>query len=195
VIHSVVLATHGVRLEPLDPRHAAGLHDIVDDDLWAGMTSPRPESVGAWEDYVAAARATDGRLAFAVVTDGGPDDGAVRGSTSLYDLVPAQRRVEIGSTFYGRDWWGGVTNPACKLLLLRHAFDAWGFQRVALRADARNARSCAAIRRLGARPEGVLRKHRVAADGSVGDTAYFSIVDDVWPAVRDGLEARLAAFA
>jgi RimJ/RimL family protein N-acetyltransferase len=86
-----------------------------------------------------------------------------------------------------------VTNPACKLLLLRHAFETWGLARVALRADARNTRSCAAIRRLGATPEGVLRKHRVASDGSTGDTAYFSIVDDEWPGVRARLEERLAA--
>jgi RimJ/RimL family protein N-acetyltransferase len=123
----------------------------------------------------------------------GEADGEVRGSTRFYDLVPGHGRVEIGTTFYGRFWWGGVTNPACKLLLLRHAFETWGLARVALRADARNTRSCTAIRRLGATPEGVLRKHRVASDGSTGDTAYFSILDDEWPAVRAGLEDRLAA--
>ena len=132
-------------------------------------------------------------MAFAVVSHGGDDDGTVRGSTRFYDLAPGPRRVEVGTTFYGRAWWGGVTNPACKLLLLTHAFEVWGMRRVALRADARNARSCAAIERLGARPEGVLRKHRVAADGTVGDTAYFSVVDDEWPEVRAGLQRRLSA--
>jgi RimJ/RimL family protein N-acetyltransferase len=156
------------------------------------MTSPRPTSVAEWGDYVHSEQEAEDKLAFAVVGDA---DGEVRGHTTFYDLVRDQRRVEIGSTFYGRAWWGGVTNPACKLLLLRHAFEEWGLQRVALRADARNTRSRAAIQRLGARPEGVLRKHRVAPDGSTGDTAYFSIVDDEWPGVRDGLLERLSAFA
>jgi RimJ/RimL family protein N-acetyltransferase len=122
----------------------------------------------------------------------GPD-GEVRGSTRFYELNTGQRRVEIGSTFYGRAWWAGVTNPACKLLLLRHAFEELGLRRVALRCDARNTRSRAAILRLGAREEGRLRAHRVAPDGSVGDTLYFSVLADEWPGVRDGLEARLAA--
>lgn len=192
VQHDLALATHGVRLEPLGAQHAAGLHAIVDDRIWAGMTSPRPTSAAEWEQYVAAEQAAADKLAFAVVGEAGRE---LRGHTTFYDLVRSQRRVEIGSTFYGRAWWGGSTNPACKYLLLRHAFEQWGMQRVALRADARNTRSRAAIQRLGARPEGVLRKHRIAPDGSAGDTAYFSIVDDEWPAVRDGLLERLAAFA
>lgn len=193
VIHDLLLSTHGVRLEPLEPRHAAGLLAIVDDDaLWAGMTSPRPTSVTAWEEYVRAEQEAADKLAFAVV---GEADDELRGHTTFYELSRTQRRVEIGATFYGRTWWGGVTNPACKFLLLRHAFEEWGLQRIALRADARNTRSRAAIERLGARPEGVLRKHRIAPDGSTGDTAYFSIVDDEWPAVRDGLLQRLAAYA
>ncbi|MGW8568113.1 GNAT family N-acetyltransferase [Isoptericola sp. NPDC055881] len=186
--HDLVLAGHGVRLEPLGPQHAAPLLPLVDADLWFGMTSPVPTSVADLEAWIEAGVATPGTTAFVVLGD----DGTVRGSTRYYDLAPGPGRVEIGTTFYGRAWWGGTTNPACKLLLLRHAFDVWGLRRVALRADARNTRSCAAIQRLGAKPEGVLRKHRVAADGTVGDTAYFSIVDDEWPDVRAGLEARLA---
>jgi len=128
-------------------------------------------------------------LAFAVLDAA---TGEVRGSTSFYDWEPRMARVEIGHTYYARRWWGTSNNPACKLLMLRHAFETWGCVRVALRADARNARSIAAITRLGATPEGVLRSHRVAPDGSRGDTAYFSILADEWPAVRDGLLARLA---
>jgi len=86
---------------------------------------------------------------------------------------------------------GGPTNPACKLLLLEHAFEVWGMHRVALRADARNARSIAAMRKLGLVPEGMLRGHRVAADGSRGDTAYFSVLAPEWPAMRAGLLSRL----
>lgn len=187
--HDLRLSTHGVRLEPLSRDHAPALAGLVDAGLWAGMTSALPDTVPAMEAYVDAALAAPDHLAFAVL---GPD-GVVRGSTRFYELNAGQRRVEIGSTFYGRDWWAGVTNPACKLMLLRHAFEGLGLRRVALRCDARNTRSRAAILRLGAREEGRLRAHRVAPDGSEGDTLYFSVLSDEWPAVRDGLEERLRA--
>ncbi len=201
--HDVTLEGFGVRLVPLDESHAPALGAIVDDGIWAGMSSRVPSGTEAMTGYVRDAVAAPGRLAFAVVgaaspgsqdaSGRGPDAaGVVRGSTSLYEWVPSQGRVELGSTFYAREWWGGVTNPACKYLLLRHAFEDLGVGRVALRADARNSRSVGAIRRLGAVPEGVLRSHRVAPDGSRQDTAYFSILRDEWPVVRDGLLTRLA---
>jgi RimJ/RimL family protein N-acetyltransferase len=187
--HDLHLAAHGVRLEPLSREHAPALAGLVDPQLWAGMTSAPPDSTPAMEAYVDTALAAPGHLPFAVL---GPD-GEVRGTTRYYELSTGQRRVEIGSTFYGRAWWGGVTNPACKLMLLRHAFETLGLRRVALRCDARNDRSRAAILKLGAQEEGRLRAHRVAADGSEGDTLYFSILSDEWPGVRDRLETRLAA--
>lgn len=187
--HDVVLETHGVRLEPLAVRHAEALSALVDARLWAGMTVPLPATPDLMAAYIESALAAPDHVAFAVV---GGEDGVVRGSTRFYDLAPAQRRAEIGSTFYGRPWWGGVTNPACKYLLLRHAFEDLGLQRVALRGDSRNARSLAAMRRLGATEEGVLRAHRIAPDGSTGHTVYFSILEDEWPGVRDGLLTRLA---
>ncbi|QAY63776.1 N-acetyltransferase [Xylanimonas allomyrinae] len=201
MIHDLVLTGHGVRLEPLTPAHAPAFDAIVDDDLWFCMGSPRPQGLAQWQAWVGSQVADPARLAFAVVSagdaadrDGRPrPDGEVRGSTSFYDLHRAHRRVEIGTTFSARRWWGTSNNPACKLLLLTHAFETWGLQRVALRADARNTRSRSAITRLGATPEGVLRKHRLAADGSPGDTAYYSILDDEWPRVRSGLQARLVA--
>ncbi|KZM79741.1 GNAT family N-acetyltransferase [Cellulosimicrobium sp. I38E] len=195
--HDTTLEGFGVRLVPLDESHAPALGALVDDGIWAGMSSRVPAGTDAMSGYVRDAVAAPGRLAFAVVGAGSGDasDGAevVRGSTSLYEWVPSQGRVELGSTFYAREWWGGVTNPACKYLLLRHAFEDLGVARVALRADARNSRSIGAIRRLGAVPEGVLRSHRVAPDGSRQDTAYFSILLDEWATVRDGLLARLDA--
>ncbi|MHA7134818.1 GNAT family N-acetyltransferase [Oerskovia turbata] len=194
--NDTVLEGFGLRLEPLGEQHAQALGAFVDDALWAGMSTPTPRGTPAMSAYARDAVATPGRLAWAVVgpAQGDGPDGAttVRGSTSLYEWSPSQRRVELGSTFYDRPWWGGLTNPVCKYLLLRHAFEMLDVERVALRADARNARSIAAILRLGAVPEGVLRSHRVAPDGSRGDTAYFSILADEWPAVRDGLLARIA---
>jgi N-acetyltransferase len=187
--HDLRLGTHGVRLEPLTRDHAPALAGLVDARLWAGMTSAVPDTAPAMAAYVDAALAAPDHLAFAVLGPG----GEVRGSTRFYELNAGQRRVEIGSTFYGRDWWAGVTNPACKLMLLRHAFEELRLRRVALRCDARNTRSRAAILKLGAREEGRLRAHRTAPDGSEGDTLYFSVLSDEWPAVRGGLEDRLRA--
>ena len=187
---AITLEGFGVRLVPLAPEHAADLAALVDAELWAGMTVAVPDTAEAMSAYVAAAIATPGRAAFAVL---GAEAGAVRGSTSLYEWVPAQERVELGSTFYARQFWGGLTNPACKFLLMRHAFEEAGINRLALRAYARNTRSIAAITRLGAVHEGVLREHRIALDGTRGDTVYFSILAREWPAVRAGLLARLAA--
>ena len=186
--HTITLTGHGILLVPLSAEHAPALLDLIDADLWAGMTTPVPTDVAGMTAVLGLE--TPDRYGFAVLD---AETGEVRGSTSYYDVAPAQQRCEIGFTFYGRRWWGGWTNPACKLLLLTHAFDEWGMHRVALRGDARNARSIAAMRRLGAVPEGVLRGHRVAADGSRGNTAYFSILAPEWPAVRAGLLKRVEA--
>lgn len=186
--HTLTLAQDEVTLVPLAAEHAPALFDHVDDAAWFGWSVPTPRTVDDMLVVVETALETPERYAFAVL---GPDD-EVRGTTSFYDVERRVARCEIGWTFYGRPYWGGRTNPAAKLALLRHAFDTWGMHRVALRADARNTRSVGAITRLGAVPEGVLRGHRLAADGSRGDTAYFSILADEWPAARAGLEARLA---
>lgn len=187
--HALTLvAPAGVSLVPLTIGHAPALLPLLDDALWAGMTTRVPRTEDDVLRVIETALTAPGTYAFAVL---GPD-GEPRGSTSFYGVTPAQQRCEIGSTWYGRAWWGGATNPACKLALMTHAFEVWGMHRVALRADARNARSVAAIGRLGATAEGVLRGHRVAADGSRGDTVHFSVLADEWPRVRDGLNARLA---
>lgn len=188
--HDITLEGHGIRLVPADPSHAAQAWPLTDPELWSRMTTPWADSVEAYAAAVERQRATPGVYAFTVQD---ADTGAVRGSTTFYEYVPAQGRVEIGTTWYGRAFQGGSTNPAAKLLLLGHAFDVWGLNRVALRCDARNERSARAIERLGATLEGRLRRHRIAPDGSIADTLYFSIVREEWPAVRDGLEARLAA--
>lgn len=190
VQHDLVLDGHGVRLVPLAPEHAPALAAFVDARVWAGMSSALPVGDDAWRAEVEAARSAPGRLAFAALD---ATTGEVRGSTSFYDREARIGRVEIGHTFFAPRWWGTDTNPACKYLMFRHAFETWGCVRVALRADSRNTRSVRAITRLGAVPEGVLRDHRLAPDGSRGDTAYFSVLAAEWPAVRDGLLVRLGS--
>lgn len=186
--HSLELVGFGVRLAPAHPDDAAEAWLLTDADLWRGMTTPWPASAEEYADRIDQQRAAPGVFAFTVrdaVT------GRVHGATTFYDHAPAQGRVEIGTTWYGREFQGGRTNPAAKMLLLTHAFEEWELNRVALRCDARNDRSARAIQRLGATPEGRLRRHRIAADGTVGDTLYFSILRDEWPEVRAGLVGRL----
>ena len=120
-------------------------------------------------------------------------DGHIVGTSSLHDLFPQHRRVELGSTFFRPDARGGVVNPASKRLLLQHAFDS-GVVRVEIITDGINTRSQAAIAKLGAVREGVLRRHKITHTGRVRDTVMFSITDEDWPAVRGRLDARLAAF-
>src|SRR5262249_52144200 len=144
-----------------------------------------------WFDYALANRAADRQYPFAVCRLG---DQALLGSTSYLDPVPQHRRVEIGSTWYVPEVWGTPVNPECKLLLLAHAFDVLGLNRVSLCTDVRNTRSQAAIEKLGAVQEGVLRSHMITQGGRVRDSVTYSVVRDDWPRVKERLTARLAGF-
>lgn len=187
--HDLHLRHPELLLRPLALGDAPGLAALVDRELWAGMTTRLPDSPELMGQLIEAATADPLRMPFAVVRHAG---GSLLGSTSLYDLVPSQRRVSIGSTFYGRASWGSRVNPVCKLMLLSHCFDELELNRVEFRCDVRNMRSVNAIERLGAKREGTMRQHRVSADGNVSDSAVFSVVAAEWPLVRDGLVHRLA---
>lgn len=186
--HDLELAGPAVTLVPLCAGHADALADLGDEDAFAWHTSPPPLTTASAEAEIASLVANPTVQAFAVTATG---DGSLRGITSFYEHVVSVPRVEIGHTFFGRRFWGGETNPHTKLLMLEHAFDAWSCERVALRCDAANERSARAITRLGARPEGILRGHRRRHDGTVADTAYFSVLRAEWPEVRRGLLARV----
>ena len=190
----VVLEDRFVWLEPFTAGLEGELRAALDCDpeAWNGMVSAAyGEHFDGW--WAAALKAMVGgsRIAFAVRR---LSDGAVVGTTSLYEINPAYRRCEIGSTFYRPQARGGAINPACKRLLLGHAFEA-GAVRVEIITDAVNAQSQAAILKLGAKAEGVLRKHKITWTGRIRDTALFAVTDDDWPEVRDGLDRRLAAFS
>lgn len=118
-------------------------------------------------------------------------DGTLTGTSSLLEIDLANEKTHIGSTFYGRDFWGTQVNPETKLLLLGHAFDDCGFGRVKIQTDHRNVRSRAAIERLGAMYEGTLRRDVRRSDGSWRDTVVFSILTGEWPGVRERLTQRL----
>ena len=186
--HNVVLEGHGFRLEPLALAHVTALSAAVDEQMWSGMSTPTPHGEVGMMNYIEDTLALTDCLAFTVIDQ---VSNEVRGSTAFCALSHEQGRTEIGRTFYDRQVWGRVINPACKFLLLEHAFTSWGLFRVALRADSRNARSIAAITRLGATYEGTLRGFRLAPDGSRTDSLSFSILEPEWPRVRAGLLARI----
>ncbi len=117
--------------------------------------------------------------------------GVIVGTTSFLDVSVNDARLEIGSTMYSPSEWGGDLNPTCKYLLMSYAFVELGMGRVQLKTDIRNVRSRNAIERLGARFEGVLRRYQRRADGTVRDTVMYSVIAEDWPAVRDGLTARI----
>lgn len=189
-----VLENEFVRLEPF----AATIQDEVrtalncDPAAWDGMVAAAhgPNFDGWWAAALAA-KSAGSRIPWAVRCQG---DGTVVGTTSLYEIRPEHRRCEIGSTFYRPGARGGVVNPACKRLLLGHAFAA-GAVRVEIITDALNPASRAAIRKLGARDEGILARHKITWTGRVRDTAQFAVLDTDWPKVRQKLDDRLASFA
>lgn len=134
----------------------------------------------------------DGDTHFFAVVDKGTNQAV--GSTSYLDLRPAHRGLEIGNTWLGESARSTRVNPEMKHLMLEYAFGSLGCLRVQLKTDARNLRSQAALRKLGAVYEGTLRKHMICRDGFVRDTVMFSITDEEWPSLRAALEARLTRF-
>jgi RimJ/RimL family protein N-acetyltransferase len=190
--HPVVLEGEFVRLEPLAPGHAPALAEAIADGaldaLWYTIV-PSPHAVPAWIDAALALREAGRALAFAVVRR---RDGRVVGSTRFMNVEEAQRRLEIGTTFYAASVQRSALNTECKRLLLAHAFDALGCIAVEFRTHWFNQRSREAIARLGAKQDGVLRNHQRLPDGSLRDTVVFSIIDTEWPATRRHLACRQA---
>ncbi|CAN7484715.1 GNAT family protein [Phenylobacterium sp. LjRoot219] len=182
-----------VRLEPLSEAHREPLRAAcaADAEIWTALYpySLAGEHFAPRFREILADAARGPTLPFAVVVG-----GEVVGMTSFLAIDPINASVEIGATYYRPDVRGGAVNPAAKRLLLAHAFAA-GARRVQLKVDALNARSRAAVLKLGAVQEGILRQDRVTWTGRVRDTVHFSILAGEWPAVRDRLDARLAAQA
>ncbi|WP_199810393.1 MULTISPECIES: GNAT family N-acetyltransferase [unclassified Streptomyces] len=182
-----------VRLEPLEPRHHDALCEAVrDGSLWelAVTIVPHPDDVRGFIEDAVAARAEGTQIPYATVDAA---TGRVVGSSRLMMINTAQRRLEIGWTFLARSWQRTGVNTEAKLLMLTHAFETMGMNRVELLTDVRNTKSRAAIAGLGATHEGVLRHHMVMRDGWIRDTAVYSITRPEWPEVKLALEARRAA--
>ena len=193
LVEPVTLTGRFVRLEPLQPGHADDLAEAGrDPSVWRWMPQAPvadAESARAYIGQALDAQAGGTEQPFAVVSLA---NGRAVGSTRYMDVRPAHRGLEIGGTWYAPGHQRTGVNTDCKLLLLRHAFEALGCLRVQLKTDQRNERSQRAIERIGASLEGVLRDHMILHDGHVRSTVMYSVVAREWPAVRDRLE-RLAA--
>ena len=183
----VTLAANQVRLEPLALQHEAGLRQAVQDgELWKLLftSAPAPDQVA---QYIQAALNT--RMAFAVVDE---TTGEIVGTTAFYQPDADIRRVYIGYTWYRHSAWRTRINSTCKYLLLSHAFETLDCRVVCWQTDILNTRSQAAIERLGAKKDGVLRCDKVRKDGTLRDTVAYSMLREEWAAAKRALAEKLA---
>lgn len=188
---NVTLSGHGVQLEPLTRGHIAPLQEAVDDgDIGAisYVTVPARDCIAGWVEEALAMRDAGRQLPFAILAG-----GHVVGSTRFYDIDLSVPTLAIGYTFHAASVWRSHVNTAGKRLMLGHAFDTLGAQSVYFHTSHQNLRSQAAIERLGAQRDGILRAHRRHKDGSLRDTHVYSITAPEWPAIRARLDARLSA--
>ncbi|HEX7111344.1 MAG TPA: GNAT family protein [Mizugakiibacter sp.] len=190
-LSTVSLAGAIVRLDPLTLAHAAPLAEVgLEPELWT--LQPRPvETEADMRRYVEQALDDQARgvsLPFAIVHR---TDERVIGSTRYMDIAMAHRRLEIGATWIAPAWQRSGANVEAKLLLLTHAFEVLGVQKVVFKTETLNAQSRRAILALGSVEEGTFRKHLIADNGRARDMVYFSILDTEWPTVRDRLQERL----
>lgn len=190
-LDAVTLENDFVRLEPIEERHREILRAAGNDpDLWRfAVVNQHNSDFDAWMESHLAATACGVDLTFVIFDKA---SGACAGSSSYLSISLPHKKVEIGSTWYPKRFWAGRVNPASKRALMAHGFETLGFNRIELKLDAANSRSWKAVERLGAKHEGVHRHHMVMPDGRLRDTAWFSVLKAEWPAVRAGLDARLA---
>jgi N-acetyltransferase len=192
-IKPVTLEGRFVRLEPLSLSHHAQLCDVgLEEDLWQWI----PERVTTRDEmraYIQSAlnlQAAGSAVPLATIDRA---SGRAIGSTRFGNIDRANRRVEIGWTWLGREFQRTAANTEAKYLMMRHAFETWGCIRVELKTDSLNARSRNAILRIGAKEEGTLRNHMLTWSGRVRHTVYYSVVDSEWVEVKGRLETRLAS--
>ena len=190
ILAPIVLEGRSIRLEPFSLDHASGLFRHASPEIFEWMLDwPVDSSLAAYMDWERRGLEIPDSQLFAIVLR---ETGEPIGSTAFLDARPSNRAIEIGRTWIGKAHQGTAANPEAKLLLLRHAFEVFGALRVQLKTDARNLRSQRAIGKLGAIREGTLRNYQIRADGRPRDTVMYSITAGEWPAVRAGLERRLA---
>lgn len=183
-VKPVTLESELVRLEPLGPQHRSGLAEsVVDGELWKLWYTfvPSPADIDSFIDDAVRRQDAASALVFAVCLK---STGEVVGSTRYLNIDDANRRLEIGHTWYAKRHQRTAVNTHCKYLMLTHAFEELGAIAVEFRTHWMNLRSRRAIERLGAKQDGVLRNHMRGPDGTLRDTVVFSIIESEWPTVR-----------
>ena len=183
-VEPITLSQGGLRLVPLALEHEEGLRQAAADGaLWnIRVTSvPEPQDTRKYIEDALAMREAGNRFAFCVVDE---VSGRVLGSSSYHDILPSVKRLEIGYTWYAKSVQRSHVNTTCKLLLMTHAFESLGCHVVGWRTDNFNFASQAAIERLGARKDGVLRGHALRRDGTIRDTVMYSLRSGEWPEVK-----------
>ncbi len=195
-ISPVTLEGQDVRLEPLTLAHEKALIAAASDgELWNSTVTIVPSSPAKMADYIQAAldgQATGKELPFVIIRKATEE---VVGTTRFYEIRPKDRAVAIGYTWLAKSAQRTAVNTESKLLLLAHAFEQWRCNRVELITDVLNEQSRAAILRLGAKQEGILRKHLILPSGRVRDSVIFSIIKEEWPEVKARLAVKLGAVA
>lgn len=190
-IEPVTLSTDRLVLRPLSLDDVPALGVAASDGaLWEKKTTTVPKPEG-FEDYVRKAldlQAAGLALPFATVVK---DGATVVGSTRFMNIDAVNHRVEIGTTWIAKSWQRSFVNTHAKFLMLRHAFEVLGCHAVEIRTHSQNDQSRAAIERLGAKLDGILRRHMIMPDGHIRDTAVYSIIREEWPEVKARLEQRL----
>ncbi|MDX1377883.1 MAG: GNAT family protein [Anaerolineales bacterium] len=194
-IKPIVLEGRYVRLEPLTEAHIPGLAEIgVGQDFWSFMVygdMKNEEDMRGWVSDILFRAEKGADLPFAVVHLA---SGRVAGATRYLNIVPKDRGLEIGGTWYGTEFQRTAVNTECKYLLLTHAFEMLGCIRVQLKTDSRNERSQKAIERLGAKKEGVLRNHMILPDGHIRHSVYYSVLDSEWGEVKTRLKEMMSRY-
>lgn len=190
----VTLEGRLVRLEPLAAHHLAGLTEVgLDPSIWKWnhRVMKSPSDMRRYVEEAISERASGQSLPFAIVLR---ETGLAIGSTRYGNISSEHRRLEIGWTWIGTSWQRTGVNTECKFLLMSHAFDNLGCNRLELKTDSLNTVSRRAILRIGAKEEGILRSHMISHDGRLRDTVYYSILRPEWPEVRDSLMRKMAKY-
>jgi len=191
-VKPIILQGKFVRLEPMTEAHAPALAEIgVGQPFWDFMVYGRMETADDMREWVKdiLARAEKGTdVPFVAIHI---DSGRVAGASRYMNIMPRDRGLEIGGTWYGPEFQRTVVNTECKYLLLQHAFEKLSCIRVQLKTDLRNERSQKAIERIGAVKEGVLRNHMILPDGYYRHSVYYSILDTEWPSVKKRLQEMM----
>lgn len=186
-VKPITLEGRVVRVEPLALIHAEDLVEIVTPEIFRAYTYA-PEYTAEGLRKLIEFHINSDRVPFAIVYK---ETGKAVGVTTYLDINRQFRGLEIGHTWMGREVQGTQVNPECKYLLLRHAFEMLGAIRVQFKTAGTNLQSQRAIEKLGAKKEGVMRKHRILHTGEVDDSVLYSILDEEWPQVKARLEERL----